>query len=331
MAMTQVALCQLRTTCSASENLRASSSLVAKCAHLGSQIIFLPENCCFMGTFPGESNGHATSMSASDPASLVAPYASLAKEHGVWLSLGGVQEDSGVPMEGSDPPKNKVNNSHVLIDPQGQVASVYRKIHLFDVDLSATGGPKLLESSFTNPGDPNQANVVPETPMGSLGLAICYDMRFPYLFQRLRFEKGADVLTAPSAYTVPTGRAHWHALLRSRAIENQCFMVAAAQVGRHWPGKRLSYGHSIIIDPWGAVVADLGGASNKTPVVPEDATLVPLEEDMLTAPTPDAEKVNDEESVEGAFVGAVVVNLTPETLASTRAKMPVASHRRPFA
>ena len=321
----RVALLQLCCTNDLSRNFLAASHLVREAAKLGATLAFLPENCAFMGSYPGESNG----IAAPIPGNVSQPFCDLARDANVWLSLGGVQEDSGVP-KGDETSHNKVLNAHVVIYPSGNVREVYRKVHLFDVDLSATGGPKLLESSFTEPGQPTQCVVVEDTPVGRLGLGICYDMRFPYLFQRLRFDGNADVLTAPSAYTVPTGKAHWHALLRARAIENQCYMVAAAQVGRHWPGKRLSYGHSIAVDAWGRIVADLGGGRAKEPIVPSDATLIPLPDELRTPPTPDAEACTDQDAVDGSFVGAAVFDLDLGTIAPTRAKMPIASHRRPL-
>ncbi|XP_061664447.1 deaminated glutathione amidase isoform X2 [Syngnathoides biaculeatus] len=136
----------------------------------------------------------------------------------------------------------------------GEIVSTYRKCHLFDVELPEKG-VSLNESAFTIPGDSLAAPV--QTPVGQLGLGVCYDLRFPEFSLALR-KSGADILTFPSAFTEATGAAHWEVLLRARAIENQCYVLAAAQVGRHH-AKRSSYGHALAVDPWGAVIADCGG------------------------------------------------------------------------
>ncbi|KAL9259386.1 Deaminated glutathione amidase, chloroplastic/cytosolic-like protein [Drosera capensis] len=150
-------------------------------------------------------------------------YCSLARDSGIWLSLGGFQE------KGSDD-------------------SQYRKIHLFDVDVP--GGMVYKESSFTEAGEDI---VALDTPVGRLGLTVCYDLRFPEIYEHLRFHHQAQVLLVPSAFTKITGQAHWEILLRARAIETQCYVIAAAQAGKH-NQKRESFGDSLIIDPWGTVV-----------------------------------------------------------------------------
>ena len=139
------------------------------------------------------------------------------------------------------------------IDAGGVVRARYDKLHLFDVDLA--GGERWRESARYRPGD---TAAMVETPLGTLGLSICYDLRFPALYQALS-GTGATVLAIPAAFTVPTGRAHWHVLLRARAIENACFVVAAAQTGTHADG-RATYGHSLVVDPWGEVLLDMGEA-----------------------------------------------------------------------
>lgn len=142
-----------------------------------------------------------------------------------------------------------MHNSHVLVDDHGSIAAVYRKIHLFDIDVK--DGPQLKESDGTIPGD----QIVPPvpTPVGNVGLAICYDVRFPELSTILA-QQGAHILTYPSAFTQITGSAHWEVLLRCRAIENQCYVIAAAQTGQH-NAKRRSYGHAMVVDPWGCMIA----------------------------------------------------------------------------
>lgn len=167
----------------------------------------------------------------------------------MWLSLGGFHE-RGHDWE-SD---RRIYNSHIIINDKGDIISVYRKSHLFDVELPEKG-VSLKESAFTIPG-PSLTSPV-QTPIGKVGLGICYDLRFPELSAALQ-RHGAEILTYPSAFTVATGAAHWEVLLRARAIETQCFVLAAAQVGRHHE-KRSSYGHALAVDPWGEVLGDCGG------------------------------------------------------------------------
>jgi deaminated glutathione amidase len=166
-----------------------------------------------------------------------------AKQHRLWLHLGSlaVLSEDG-----------KVANRGFVIDREGNVRARYDKIHLFDVDLPT--GESWRESSTYSPG--KGVVLVNGTPVGKLGLTICYDLRFPGLFARLA-EADADLISVPAAFTVPTGKAHWHVLLRARAIEAGLFVVAAAQVGRHEDG-RQSFGHSLVIDPWGEVLLDMG-------------------------------------------------------------------------
>ncbi|KAF9563887.1 Nitrilase [Mortierella alpina] len=158
----------------------------------------------------------------------------------------------------------RLYNSHVVINDQGAIVESYRKIHLFDVDI--LNGPRLMESSNTVAGDRLIPPVV--TPVGQVGLGICYDLRFPELALGLR-KAGAEILTYPSAFTVKTGQAHWEVLLRSRAIETQSYVVAAAQVGQH-SSNRTSYGHAMIVDPWGRVVGECDGENEDIAVVSVD-------------------------------------------------------------
>ena len=147
-------------------------------------------------------------------------------------------------------PDERSFNTCVHLDPEGEIAALYRKMHLFDVDLP--DGTRLLESRGTAPGD---SPVVTDLPFGALGLSVCYDVRFPGLYQHL-VDLGAIALTVPSAFTRTTGRDHWHVLLRARAIECQAYLIAPAQYGEHGHANRISYGHSLIVDPWGNVVAE---------------------------------------------------------------------------
>mmetsp|Transcript_5797 Transcript_5797/g.8414 ORF Transcript_5797/g.8414 Transcript_5797/m.8414 type:complete len:375 (-) Transcript_5797:548-1672(-) len=171
----------------------------------------------------------------------------IAIKSGLWISAGGIHE-------ACDPTKQRVYNSHIILDSLGEIVAHYRKIHLFDVCIPSKK-ISLLESATTAPGT---KLVVCDSPIGRLGLSTCYDIRFGEMYRELVEKGGADVLLAPSAFTVPTGKSHWHILLRARAIENQCYVLAAAQYGKH-NQKRESYGHSIAIDPWGEVLTDAGG------------------------------------------------------------------------
>lgn len=166
-----------------------------------------------------------------------------AAKAGLWVHLG------SIAVKGE---ADKLANRGFVIDETGDVRARYDKIHLFDVDLPT--GERWRESAMYQAG--SDAVVVRDTPVGTLGLTICYDVRFPGLFQRLS-EAGADVIAVPAAFTVPTGKAHWSILLRARAIEAEAFVVAAAQVGKHEDG-RSTYGHSLVADPWGEVIAELG-------------------------------------------------------------------------
>jgi predicted amidohydrolase len=167
----------------------------------------------------------------------------LATRHGLWLVGGGMAER--VPGD-----LRRTYNAAVAIDPRGQVAAHYRKVHLFDVDIP--GGATLRESDSTARGD---ELAVLDIDGARIGLTICYDLRFPELYRELVLDRGAEVLLVPAAFTAHTGAAHWHVLLRARAIENQAWLVAAAQWGRH-NDKRESYGHTLIVDPWGTVVGE---------------------------------------------------------------------------
>ncbi len=166
-----------------------------------------------------------------------------AKESGIWVALG------SLAIKHDDETGKRANRSYV-IDDTGQIRARYDKIHLFDVDLP--NGESWRESSAYEPG---ARAVVQASPIGTLGLSICYDMRFPQLYQSLS-GAGAQILAIPAAFTVPTGKAHWHILLRSRAIENGCWVVASAQTGVHEDG-RSTYGHSLVISPWGDIILDM--------------------------------------------------------------------------
>ena len=217
-------------------NLAAARELVGAAASQGARLIALPENFAFL-----RREGEVIPCAQGLDGEIVGLVKSLAREHDVWL-LGGTFPEAA---EGS-----RIYNTSVLASPAGDLAAVYRKIHLFDVDLSADGGGAYSESNIVAPGEDV---VVAQTPFGELGLSVCYDVRFPELYRQMA-EAGARFLAVPSAFTPETGKDHWEVLLRARAIENQAFVLAPAQCGRH-SEDRSSYGRSMIIDPWGLVLA----------------------------------------------------------------------------
>lgn len=238
--MTRIALFQMSSGIDPAANADALTSAIAEAAAGGATMLFTPE---MSGLLDRDSERAAERIRSEEEDEVLRACQAAAREHGIWIHLGSL----AVRVEGG-----KVANRGFLIDRAGNIAARYDKIHLFDVDLPT--GESWRESSVYQGG----TGVVLSngTPLGKLGLTICYDLRFPTLFARIA-EAGADVISVPAAFTVPTGRAHWHVLLRARAIEAGLFVVAAAQVGRHEDG-RETFGHSLVIDPWGDVLLDMG-------------------------------------------------------------------------
>lgn len=234
----RVGVVQMRSTDALEANLEAAAARVAECAERGAEWVALPENFAYMRR-EGEANPHAQSLDGP----IVRALAALARRNGVWL-LGGT-----FPERVPDDPK-RVYNTSPLLSPEGELRAVYRKIHLFDVDLSGQGAGAFRESDAVAPGS---EVVAAETPFGGVGLSVCYDLRFPELYRALA-ARGVRFLAVPSAFARPTGRDHWEVLLRARAIEGQCFVVAPAQWGEHGPD-RASYGRAMVVDPWGLVLA----------------------------------------------------------------------------
>jgi predicted amidohydrolase len=230
-------------------NLERARELVGEAANAGALIVGLPENFAYLGS----RQDHRLAIAEELPAvgttdhdnfgPILTAMRALALKAGVWLLLGGFPEKSR--SEG------RIKNTSVLIDPDGMIAAIYRKMHLFDVDVP--GGKRFRESETVEPGNDV---VVASTPWGGLGLSICYDLRFPELY-RAHAAKGARIIAVPSAFTYETGKDHWHVLLRARAIENQVYVMAPAQFGAHGPTRR-SYGHALVVDPWGVVIAECG-------------------------------------------------------------------------
>jgi predicted amidohydrolase len=231
-----VAAVQMRSTDDRERNLDAAEGFAAEAAGRGADVIAFPEN---VADLRAEGDRRRPAESASGPTAR--RFAAMAVRHHAWILAGtiGLRDARG----------RKRSNASMLFAPDGAVAAIYRKMHLFDVAIPRRA--EFRESKIVAAGD---APVVAATPLARFGLSICYDLRFPELYRHLAMA-GAVVLFVPSAFTAYTGRSHWTALLRARAIENLAYVVAPAQWGRHHKGRR-SYGHSCVIDPWGRVIAE---------------------------------------------------------------------------
>ncbi|MCB2051220.1 MAG: carbon-nitrogen hydrolase family protein [Novosphingobium sp.] len=238
--MTRIALFQMTTGIDPDANAAAICDAVAEAAGEGAQMLFTPEMAGLLDRDRKRATPHILPESENPVLDHVS---AAARQHGIWVALGSL----AVAGEGG-----RWANRSLLLAPDGTVAARYDKIHMFDVDLAT--GESWRESNAYEPGD---EVVAAQTPIGTLGLAICYDMRFPALFSALG-DKACDAIAIPAAFTVPTGKAHWHLLLRARAVEASAYVIATAQVGEHADG-RSTYGHSLVVDPWGEVVLDMGG------------------------------------------------------------------------
>ena len=237
MSVLRAACVQLRSSEDIDENLAAARTWILRAADEKAQFISTPENTTLMAPDGGAKMARSFEESR-DPTLPV--FRDLARETGAWLLIGSLS----IKLH-----ESKTANRSFLIDPKGEIAARYDKIHLFDVDLPS--GEHYRESNTVNGGD---RAVVARTPWGIFGLTVCYDLRFPQLYRSLAHRE-AVVLTVPSAFTETTGKAHWHTLLRARAIENGAFVIAAAQGGTHANGRK-TYGHSMMIGPWGDVLAE---------------------------------------------------------------------------
>lgn len=239
-----VGVCQMCVNNNKDENFSQAKYLVEECKKQGASMAFLPEACDYIaGNFEESLLLADLPYNQENGGKLLKKYCNLAKTFGIWLSLGGLHRFCD-----GDPP-NKTRMSHVIIDEFGDVQGIYDKCHLFNVDIPSKVTLKETDRAVAGKGILNPIN----SPVGKLGALICYDVRFPLISTSLR-ERGAEILTYPSAFTVPTGLAHWEVLMRARAIENQCYVISAAQVGKH-NEKRTSFGHSVVVDPWGKVIA----------------------------------------------------------------------------
>ena len=247
----RVALVQLTSSNDPAANLRLVEGFIRDAHAGGAHFILTPETTNIISS-SRKQQAVVLHTETDDPS--LARLTALAKELGVWLLIGSL----GLKTGDAD---GRFANRSFLISPVGEIVARYDKIHMFDVDLG--NGEVYRESSAYRPG--TKASLA-KTDIGNIGMTICYDMRFPDLYRQLA-QAGAQILTAPAAFTVPTGRAHWEALLRARAIENGCFVLAPAQCGSHDWGKeprRETYGHSLAISPWGKVLADGGETQGVT-------------------------------------------------------------------
>ena len=272
-SVVRISIAQMCSTSSIEHNLTTIERLAKRARADSSKILFLPENACFMGvpgttmaldmaerlddvedpptaattaTTTASTTTASTTTASTTTAStttVVGRLRAIARQAELWISVGGFQERA---------PNEKIYNTHIVLDDVGRIVARYRKIHLFDYPA---GG--LVESRMTAPGEWIE---VCETPFAglNLGLSVCFDLRFPMLYSRLR-ESKANAMVVPAAFTIPTGQAHWETLLRARAIETQSFVIAAAQTGQH-NEKRRSYGHGMVVDPWGRVLVEMGEA-----------------------------------------------------------------------
>ena len=266
----KAAVIQMNSGADVAANLEQARGLLEQAAAAGAVLAALPENCVFMGAKERDKLAHAEPDGAGPIQQFFADIAARLK---LWVLAG------TLPISADD---THVYAASCLYDSAGQRAARYDKIHLFDVDVG--GGERYRESNSIAPGALRVA--VTDTPLGKLGLSVCYDLRFPELF-RAQVADGATLLSVPAAFTAKTGAAHWHTLLKARAVENQSYVIAPGQCGTH-PGGRSTYGHSLIIGPWGEMLAE----------VVEDAP------------------------------GFALADIDPNHLQAVRARFPALSHRR---
>ena len=271
------AVIQLRSTMDVEANWLVLEEQVLRASKAGAQLIVTPENSLFLGP-----QFHKVEQAEELSGELATRLGELAAKANAYLLIGSIAEKVISPDGSVD--LSKCYNTSLLFSKSGELLASYRKIHLFDVDVD--GGLCIRESDTIKPGE---ELVVVETDLGRIGMSICYDLRFPEMYRKL-VDRGAEIIVVPSAFTLTTGKDHWHPLLRARAIETQTWVLAPGQWGTHdVQGKRKSYGHSVIIDPWGVVRADCG---------------------------------------EGIGIGYSEIDL--DYMSTVRASIPVAQHRRVF-
>jgi predicted amidohydrolase len=238
--MTRVALLQMTSGIDPAANAAVIASAIDVAARGGATMLFTPEMSGLLDRDRERATPHVVAEAANPVLQAVR---ASALDRRIWVALGSL----AVARE-----DGRWANRSLLVDPTGAVAARYDKIHMFDVQLAT--GEAWRESAAYVPGE---SVVTAETPLGRLGLTVCYDIRFPALFEQLGRHR-CDAIAIPAAFTVPTGKAHWHLLQRARAVEASAWVVAAAQVGEHEDGRR-TYGHSLVVDPWGEIVLDMGG------------------------------------------------------------------------
>lgn len=258
--MDSVGLIQMTSGPSPSENLRFLAQEIIKCKAHGAKWVICPENALVFGS-KQDYHQHAEPLGDGP---LQTQVCDLAKQHRMWIVIGSMPIKTEVG----------VTTTSVVIDDFGSVVAHYDKLHMFDVDV-ADSHKCYRESDIFTPGD---RVVTAETPFGHLGLSICYDVRFPHLYSELR-SQGAQIMLVPAAFTAVTGEAHWEALLRCRAIETQSWVVAVGQGGKH-PCQRETWGHSMVIDPWGRVVAQLGQEPESMVVELDTTRCEPIRKNM---------------------------------------------------
>jgi predicted amidohydrolase len=238
----RAAVVQLNSQDDVGANLERSTHWIAEAAKMGAELVVLPENFAFTGE-EAKKRETAETLSTDHAGPILSALVAAAKKHNVFVIGGGMPEKSG--------DFERPFNASVLVDADGRIASVYRKVHLFDVALA--DGTNIRESDATKAG---KDVVVTDVRGAKVGMSICYDLRFPEMYRKL-VDAGARVITIPAAFTLTTGKDHWHVLMRARAIENEVFVLAAAQHGKH-PRGRQTYGKALICDPWGDVLAQCG-------------------------------------------------------------------------
>ena len=239
--MNRVAAIQMVSTADVEANLACARELIAEAAGLGAQLIVLPE---FFPLLCQDGRAKLGIAEAPGDGPIQSFLSENARRHGIWL-VGGT-----IPLHGPD--ADHVYNSSLVFNSAGECTARYDKMHLFDVYVDRDREEQYNESATMAPG---AEAVVADTPFGKIGLSVCYDLRFPELYRRMCAE-GAEIFTAPSAFTDRTGRAHWEMLVRARAVENLCFMIAPGQGGQH-NEQRLTWGHTMIVDPWGDILCAL--------------------------------------------------------------------------
>lgn len=240
--MPKIAVLQMTSGIDPEANLEIINDALKLAREAQAEILFTPEMSLLL-----DQNRARANAWIENPKSKLWPHrlgTLVGDQCGIWLALGSYPAASG---------NGRWRNRSLVVNPAGEIHATYDKMHMFDVDLES--GERWRESSAYSAGE--DVVVVEDSPVGRLGLTICYDIRFPALFEALG-QRQCDAIAVPAAFTKPTGEAHWHVLLRARAIEAQAFVIAAAQVGKHEDG-RETYGHSLVVDPWGEVLLDMGG------------------------------------------------------------------------